>query len=54
MAGRASRVATMLFLLAAPGEVSASKPVAIVQSVKAADTSVRAMEMIERGRVFEL
>ena len=54
MVGRASRVAATLFLLAAPGVVSAVEPVAIVQSVEASGTSVRAMELIERGRVFEL
>ena len=54
MVERASRVAATLFLVAAPGVVSAVEPVAIVQSVEASGTSVRAMELIERGRVFEL
>ncbi len=54
MVGRASRLAAMLFLLAAPSAVSASEPVAIVLSVAASGTSVRALEMIGRGRVFEL
>ncbi len=54
MVGNASRLSIMLFLAAMPRAVSAFEPVAIVQAVGASHTSVRKMEMIARGRVFDL
>ncbi len=54
MVEKYSKLAVTLLALAAPGAVLAAEPVAIVQSVEASGTSVRAMELIERGRVFEL
>ncbi len=54
MVGRSWKLAVMLFALAAPGVVSATQLVAIVHSVEVPDSSVGALEMIERGRVFEL
>ena len=51
---KSSRLAMILLLVGPTVAVSAAEPAAIIQSVQGSGTSLEAMEIIERGRVFDL